>query len=77
MSTTGTSTVLLKLKPGRNVYRVLTHVPANYALTIMANKEFNVGDEIQILRQMGSCSSRFVNHAFGVIKVIGCSFWGS
>lgn len=70
LSTTGTSTVLLRLKPGRNVYRVLTHVPANYALTIMANKEFNVGDEIQILRQMGSCSSRFVNHAFGVIKAV-------
>jgi hypothetical protein len=38
----------------------------------MANliKEFSIGNEVNILRQMGSCSNKFMQHAFGVIKVV-------
>lgn len=70
LSTTGTTSTILRLPPGRNVYRVVSHVPAYYTLTVMADKEFLIASELSALRQMGSCSTKFMHHAFGVIKAI-------
>eukprot|EP00047_Mylnosiga_fluctuans_P005908 m.243568 g.243568 ORF g.243568 m.243568 type:complete len:1503 (+) comp14265_c0_seq1:2238-6746(+) len=70
MSSTGTRAARVRLAPGRNVFRMLTYMPAAYSLTILADKEFVVGNELQILRHMNSCSGKFIGHATAVIKAL-------